>query len=199
MKTKSFSCRLALTIRKIMIPPVMSVLFFAVLYRLPIGIFTRTADFAAAVLCIGLFPVLAYPVSVLVPGIRKKGREGQRNLAFVFSVAGYLLGFLYSFIPGRSAQFRLITLIYVFSVAALLVFNKLLKIRASGHSCAVTGPMLACLLLIGPKSLLPCLLLWGLSLWSSVISGRHTLREFLTGALANLIAGVASVLALTVL
>ncbi len=198
MMTKSGSYRLAVLIRKIMIPPVMAILFFIALYCFPTGTFVYETDFWAAVFGIALFPVLAYPVSMLLPALRKKGREGQRNLAFVFSAVGYLLSFLYSFLPGRSDQYRLITLIYVFSVVMLILFNKVLGTRASGHSCAVSGPMLASFLLIGPKSLLPCLMLWGLSLWASVTSGRHTLREFLMGALTNIIASLLAVFAVGV-
>ncbi len=186
--------RIALLIRKIMIPPVMAVLFFVALYFFPTGTFRSAWDFAAAVLGIALFPVLAYPVAFFIPALRKKGREGQRNLAFVFSAIGYLLSFLYGFLPGRSDQYRLITLIYVFSLVMLLLFNKVLKIRASGHSCSISGPMLACFLLIGPKSLLPCLVLWSLSFWASVRTKRHTFREFLMGACANLLASLAAVI-----
>lgn len=41
-----------------------------------------------------IFPLLSYPVSVIIPPIRKKGRDGQRNLAIVFSVIGYIAGIL---------------------------------------------------------------------------------------------------------
>ena len=195
MQTKNKSARFALLVRKMMIPPVMAVAFFVVLYLFRKGIFSCPLDFAAAVFGIGLFPVLAYPAAFLIPALKKKGREGQRNLAFAFSAAGYLLSFLYSLLPGRSQEYRLITLIYLFSVIMLLIFNKLLGIRASGHSCSVSGPMLASLMLLGMKSLLPCLLLWGLSLWASIKAGRHTMREFLMGALANLLASMGAVLA----
>ncbi|MBR3643507.1 MAG: hypothetical protein IKN57_08375, partial [Parasporobacterium sp.] len=151
-------------------------------------------DLAAALTGIVIFPIIAYPLSYLVPSLRKKGREGQRNLAFLFSAAGYLLSFLYSFLPGRSGRYQLITLVYLFSVIMLVVFNKLLGIRASGHSCSVSGPLFACLMLLGIKSLFPCLILWLLSLWASVITKRHTLHEFFAGALASLIAIGAAVL-----
>ena len=196
MSVKSRKISFALAVRKIMVPPVMSVLFLTALLCFRPEFYARPADYIAAIVGIAVFPVLAYPISSAVPKLKKKGREGQRNLAFIFSSAGYLLSFCYSFLPGRTAEFRLIALIYVLSVVMLLIFNKLLGIRASGHSCAISGPMAACLLLVGPASLPVCLVLFTLSFWSSVVTGRHTSREFLMGAFANLIAGILAVLIL---
>ena len=194
MSSKSKRFTAAMVIRKIMIPPVMAAVFFTVLLFLKKGTFVFAADYIAAMIGIVIFPVLAYPVSLLAPALREKGREGQRNLAFIFSAAGYVLTFLYALQPGRSDAFRLITLIYVLSVAMLLFFNKLLHIRASGHSCSVSGPMIACLLFFGAKCLLPCLVLYGLSLWSSVVTRRHTAGEFLMGSFANLVASALAVI-----
>ena len=124
MSSKSKRFTAAMVIRKIMIPPVMAAVFFTVLLFLKKGTFVFAADYIAAMIGIVIFPVLAYPVSLLAPALREKGREGQRNLAFIFSAAGYVLTFLYALQPGRSDAFRLITLIYVLSVAMLLFFNK---------------------------------------------------------------------------
>ena len=43
-------------------------------------------------LCLTVLPLLAYPLQRYIPGFRGRGREGQRSLATVFAVIGYLLG-----------------------------------------------------------------------------------------------------------
>ena len=79
MKEKS-----AKIIRIISIPPVMvSVMFiFLILFRY--DIFNSPVDIVIDIAMLGVLPVLAYPISKLIPQLAEKGRDGQRKLAFIF-------------------------------------------------------------------------------------------------------------------
>lgn len=54
------------------------------------SIFRDGTDYAVALVFLGLFPVLVYPIWAAVPKLKEKGREGQRNLAFIGTLIGYI-------------------------------------------------------------------------------------------------------------
>lgn len=88
--------KLAKIIRIITVPPILvAELIIVLLFRRP-DIFHSAVDYAVALIFLGLFPILVYPICAMIPKLKKTGREGQRNLAFVGTVVGYTLAFLYS-------------------------------------------------------------------------------------------------------
>ena len=105
------------------------------------GFYKNVWECIAAVCFIALFPILAYPLSVVIPPF--KGRDGQRNLAFIMCNVGYILGVLYAIIfkAGKPVTVMLIT--YLLSGVTLLLINKLFRFKASGHGCGLVGPLAA--------------------------------------------------------
>ena len=85
--------KFAQAVRILTTPPVFSALMCTLLYVLVPGSFASLGHYLLAIVCLSLLPVLAYPVSYLIPALRRGGRKTQRNLALVFSVLGYLIGF----------------------------------------------------------------------------------------------------------
>ena len=83
---------LAKAVRVATTAPIMAAALVALLYFLRPGSFLNAAHAWLTVTFLSILPVMAYPVSYLVPALRKKGRDGQRSLAIVFSVIGYILG-----------------------------------------------------------------------------------------------------------
>lgn len=180
--------RAAKIIRVITVPPVMAAWLILALWRSG-GVIVRTPSEAAiSILFLSLLPLLAYPIAALVPSLRARGREGQRNLAFGLSLAGYLGGWLYGrfFDDGQTLLF--IFGVYVLSVVILLVFNKLLGLRASGHACSVAGPILVICFVLRGWWVPVCLGVFAASFWGSVRSGRHTVGEYLLGTLSVMLA-----------
>jgi hypothetical protein len=110
-------------------------------------------------------------------------REGQRKLAFITSPIGYVFGFAYVFITGASAGLKFIFTGYLLSVIMLLLFNKILKIHASGHACGSIGPLLYAVYFLGGAWLLPCALVCFGVVWSSLHLARHTKSDLLLGAI----------------
>ena len=172
---------LARIIRILSIPPVMAT-GLVILLALRDDNFHNPVEIAMTILFLAIFPVLAYPISALVPSIRKKGREGQRNLAFATTAIGYLLGMFYGIFISKNPSLIMLYGIYLLSVVLLLVANKVLRLRASGHGCSVTGPLFFLGYFLGPIGLLCGAALFGFILWASVVAKRHTVSEFLSGA-----------------
>lgn len=188
----SFSDSFAHAIRIISIPPLMVAVIFLLLYVRRPELFLSPADFWLSELFLAFVPILAYPVSVLVPSIRAKGRNGQRNLAMYFSAAGYLAVVLYGIFADCTEGLKVIHLTYLLSVVLLLVLNKLVHVRASGHACSVSGPILLLCLYIGAVGSVVGILLWSLIFWASIKTRRHTPKEFLIGSVTPIVAYILS-------
>ena len=168
-------------IRVVSVPPVMVTGIVVALARATDVVFRTTFEAILTALFLGAVPLLAYPLSLLLPKVRARGREGQRDLAFALSTVGYAGGWLYGYLAHVTPALTAIFTAYLFSVLLLMIFNKLLFIRASGHACSVTGPLLLAAWLIGGWIVPAAALLYALIFWASVYAGRHTRGEFLTG------------------
>ena len=177
----TFQQTAARVIRILSIPPVMAT-GLVILLAFKDHNFRDPAEVAMTILFLAVFPVLAYPLSAAIPGVRAKGREGQRNLAFLMTAIGYLLGMFYGIFISKNPSLIMLYGIYLLSVILLLIANKLLRLRASGHGCSVTGPLFFLGYFLGPAGLVAGLTLFGFILWASVVAKRHTVREFISGA-----------------
>ena len=180
----NLSKKAAMAIRVITVPPVMAAILILVLWTGKDGVIPTAMDALAAFIFLSVLPLLAYPVSALIPQLRKKGREGQRNLAFAMSVLGYIGAWLYGTLCHRGSAMLFIFGTYLFSVCILLVFNKLLHLRASGHACSVTGPILLIIYFLGGWWTPLFAAVYAAILWASVVTKRHTVREFLLGTVS---------------
>lgn len=173
--------RLAKLIRVISVPPVMVTGIVVALARATDVVFRTPAEALLTILFLAAVPLFAYPFSHLLPKVRARGRAGQRDLAMVLSALGYAGGWLYGYLSHVTPALLAVFTAYLFSVLLLMIFNKLLFIRASGHACSVTGPLLLAAWFIGGWIVPAAALLYALIFWASVYAGRHTRGEFLTG------------------
>ena len=187
-------CRAARVIRVITIPPVMALWLILTLWLGRDDVIVQRSEGVMAILCLTVLPLLAYPLSWLFPKLRRKGRECQRNLAFALSGLGYVLGWLWAVGSVHESPLRFLFGTYLFSVGILLLFNKLLRLRASGHACSVAGPIAVIIVLLGGWWVPVCLAVYAMSFWASVKSGRHTVGEYLLGSLSVLLAMALSAL-----
>lgn len=178
--------RLALFIRKVSSPPIMVTLLLCILFVVQPGIFPSPLSFALSLLFLAGIPLAAYPVSFLFPTLRKRGREAQRKLAFLFNLVGYVGAVCYGFIVRVAQPLRLVYFTYAISVVVLIIFNKILKIRASGHASSLTGPLILLVYFVGWIVVPPCLCIGALVAWASLRLKRHTPYDLLWGALVAL-------------
>jgi hypothetical protein len=108
-----------------------------------------------------------------------------------FCLGGYVAGFAYSLIARTPNIVQWIFLTYLISVAGIIFFNKLLKIRASGHACGVAGPVMALLYTFGAWALFGLLYLV-LIFYASITMKRHTVKDLILGSLCSILATVIS-------
>lgn len=186
--------KLSKLVRVISVPPVMVAGIAAALAVATENVFRSPLEAVLTVLFLAAVPLLAYPLSHLLPKVRTRGRDGQRDLAFTLSAVGYAGGWLYGVLAHVTPALQAIFTAYLFSVTLLLIFNKLLFLRASGHASSVTGPLLLAAWFIGGWSIPAAVALYALIFWASVYAGRHTRGEFLTGTALTVAATVAAFL-----
>lgn len=119
------------------------------------------------------------------PATAAAAREGQRELAFVFTGVGYTIAFLWALLAGVSPEIRTICAGYFFSALFLTLCNRVLHRRASGHACSAAGPLLFLIYYFGWWLLLPSIVIGWLVAWASVALKRHTPTDLLWGALCS--------------
>ncbi len=175
--------KLGFIIRRVTIPPVFAVALLTVLYICNPSFFKGAFSLAMGIVFLAVLPTLAYPLQKYVPHFKDKGREGQRTLAMIFSFVGYVSGVALAYALSVPKELKLLFLEYLLCGILMLVFNKLLKIRASGHSCGIVGPVL---LFIYFGLYIPAIIGSALIIIvyiTSVITKRHTISELIFGSL----------------
>lgn len=180
--------KLAKFIRIISVPPIMITFLILILFYTRPDIFHNIFQMIIPIIFLGVFPSLAYLFQLLIPSLKIKGRESERKLAFIFSLIGYTLALIWAVFEKVSNELLHICLTYFLSVLVLTFINKVLKKRASGHACSVTGPLVFLIFLINWKFIFPCIAIAILIFWSSLYLKRHTKADLCGGVIANLFA-----------
>lgn len=184
---------IAKALRILTVAPLMALVMLLVLFFRDPAAIGGPGFFAAAVVCLTVLPLLAYPLQPVFPHFRGRGREGQRTLAMIFAVLGYVGGCVLAFAAHAPARLKIIFLAYLFSGILVVVFNLLLHVRASGHACGVTGPF-AILAFFGQWAgclgIVPILIVW----WSSLKAKRHTPEQLIAGTILPFFALTAAAL-----
>jgi hypothetical protein len=129
------------------------------------------------VVCIGLIPLSAWFHMVRHPGDYK----GERKVAFVLSIVGYVIGTIVMVVFFSEARLYLaLMLSYMFTVVGLVIIN-LLHYKASGHAAGVSGPATALTIRYGWPGAISYLLLVLVAVAKMNIK-EHTLGQLCTGA-----------------
>ena len=175
-------------IRVLSVTPVVTIGMLLTLIVLRPEIFPNMLYLVLTIIFLSVMTLIAYPLQKVLPGWKEKGRDGQRMFALYLGTLGYLLGFIVNLIIPSTKGLDVIYGIYALSVVILFVFNKLIKIKASGHIGGLTCIMLvfvyfglyipACIVVL---IMVPVIV-------SSLRMKRHTPKEFLCGALCAFVA-----------
>lgn len=173
----------SIVIRKCTLAPIVAALLLIFFYATCPEIFGSFASLLWQLLLLILFPLLAYPLQPVLPSFRKKGREGQRYLAMIFAFVGYFLDAAFTLLTHTSKELCLISWTYFLSGILILAFNRLFRIRASGHAAGVSAAICFPLALNQPEVLLISVPVLCLVAWASVATKRHTIWQFIIGAL----------------
>ncbi|HHY18739.1 MAG TPA: hypothetical protein GX522_02475 [Firmicutes bacterium] len=185
--------KFAKIVRIITIAPIMALVALSILYVVSPDIFQNFTNYILSVLFLTVMPVLAYPLQPLIPKYRNQGREGQRNLAIVMAVLGYLCSIVSAFCFHMPKKVWQIYLTYFISGTGILSFTNVLKVRASGHACGVVGPISLMVYFIGTKALLgiPVLIL---VYWACLKLKRHTVYQLFWGSMIPICSLIITVL-----
>lgn len=185
--------RFAKIIRKITVAPVMALATLVILYEFHPDVFQGIYQYILSIIFLTILPLSAYPLQPFLPRFRDKGREGQRNLAIVMGVLGYLFGIVLALCYDTTKELLLIYLVYFLSGIGIFLFNKVFKIRASGHACGVVAPILILTYFIGRKALISIIAL-ALVYWASIKTKRHTVFQLLLGSVIAIFAMIIALL-----
>ncbi len=138
-------------------------------------------------------PISAYLLEHLLPKYRTAGRKGERRLAFIMCILGYVLGTFVSFVFHGPRAVKMLFASYLVSGGLLAIMNGIFKYKASGHACGVAGPIVALLFFIGIKICYVVILLVPVY-WARINMGRHTLKELISGTLVGMAATAATMI-----
>lgn len=177
----SGSVKAAKIVRVLTVPPIMAFVCLTLLLIFRPAVYGGAAGYWVSLLFLLVLPILGYPLQPVLPHFKDGGREAQRTLASVMAVLGYIGGLIYAACARSAWELWLVYLAYFLSSILFVVFNKGLRIRASGHSSGVSGPIALLVCLLGwPWAALYALLVP--VFWASLRTGRHTMRELLVGS-----------------
>ncbi|MCL1803384.1 MAG: hypothetical protein FWG30_07055 [Eubacteriaceae bacterium] len=177
--------KLAKAVRVMTIPPILAFIVATVFISTNSLALGGLRQYIAMIVFLTLFPALAYPLQPLLPKYKDKGREGQRELAFIASVAGYMCGVAFALASRAPATAQLMYWTYMASVVFLSAFNAFTPWKASGHACGVAGPICALVWLYGARAW-PAVAVFFLMAWSSLKLKRHGALEIALGSLASI-------------
>ena len=168
-------------IRILTVAPVMALATLLSLYFNTPDIFGKAYMLLLSIFFLCVLPILAYPLQKYIPHFKDKGREGQRNLAMVFAMIGYILGVTTNLFLDATQTLWLIYVEYLLSGLLIVVFNKIFKLRASAHACGVAGPTVMLAYLGVYYTAIPGILLYVAAFISSIIMKWHTWQQFVGG------------------
>lgn len=188
MKTQTTMKRTAAIFRKIARPPIFAAAFLLVLYVTDSAIFGAWWQLAFGIFALGVLPILGYPLQKYIPPFKDRGREGQRSLAMLFCFGGYLLGTVWAVCTQAPAPLLMTYLCYLSCGIGMLIFNKLFRLKASGHACGIMGPVFALLIYFRLYLFAAIGGVLALAVFaSSVCTGEHTKGQLLGGSAIALV------------
>ncbi|MGB7595040.1 MAG: hypothetical protein WBL80_05715 [Erysipelotrichaceae bacterium] len=170
---------ISILIRIITIPPIIAFIMLTYLFLTTNTIFANVIQYSLTVLFLCIFPIAAYPLQHLFEP-HFQNREGQRNLAMIFSVIGYVLGMIYTVMVFSSRALHFIYLGYLISGVAILISNKLLHFKISGHAVGTSGPI-AILLGLGYSAWIYGIPILLCAFFSSLRAKRHSVSQLICG------------------
>lgn len=129
------------TVRIATIPSITALMLLIILLIYDI---VTAIEMITAFVFLSILLIMSYPLQRFIPPFKYDGRNGQRNLAILFSVIRYVLGVTVSLITNAHRDALFIYIVYLMSGILILVINKIFHFKASGHSCACLVPYHFC-------------------------------------------------------
>lgn len=154
-------------------------------FRMPSDLPNRLGGYAWTLLFLTLIPLCS--LFFYIPGkLRDKARiiKRQRIASFVFMIVSYPIGFLILRLTHAPRIFEAMAVSYTFVTLGLIIFNFVLRYKASGHAAGVAGPVAALIYLYGLIAT-PFLALIPITTWARVSAKGHDTWQTVVGALLS--------------
>jgi hypothetical protein len=154
-------------------------------FRLPNDLPNRLPGYGWALLFLSIIPLCS--LFFYIPGkLKDKARiiRRQRIASFVFMIVSYPIGFLILRLTHAPKIFEAMAITYTLVTLGLILFNFILRYKASGHAAGVAGPVAAMLYLFGLVAT-PFIALIPLTTWARVSAKGHDTWQTVVGALLS--------------
>jgi len=154
-------------------------------FRLPNDLPNRLPGYGWALLFLSIIHLCS--LFFYIPGkLKDKARiiRRQRIASFVFMIVSYPIGFLILRLTHAPKIFEAMAITYTLVTLGLILFNFILRYKASGHAAGVAGPVAALLYLFGLIAT-PFIALIPLTTWARVSAKGHDTWQTVVGALLS--------------
>jgi hypothetical protein len=182
-KQKKIKSTLGAILSQLLNVPILSGALVTYFYfRLPDGALNTLPGYLWTMLFIFLIPLCS-----LFFYIPKKNEEKektfhrQRVASFIFMIVSYPLGWLTLALTDAPRIFTATLATYTFVTIGLIIFNLLLRYKASGHAAGVSGPVVSMIYIFGIWAV-PLLLLLPLVTWARLAAHGHSFWQTVAGA-----------------
>jgi len=151
-------------------------------FRIPDSEPNRLAGYAWTMLFLCVIPLCSLFFHIPVKNEdRKVTARRQRIASFVVMLVSYPIGWLVLALIDAPRIFTAVAVTYTFVTLGLLIFNLLLRYKASGHAAGVSGPIAVMIYIYGIIAT-PLLLLLPLVTWARLAAEGHNLWQTVVGA-----------------
>lgn len=184
-------------IRVLTVSPIMAFLLCTLLLFSGLEAFSSRFMYFICLICLSIIPVLAYPMEKRFKVVGKRNsslneRAAERKLAIILSFVSYFVLLLVVFATNQPIILKRVCLIYFLCGLLIWFSSTLLNFNASGHICALIGPILVLTSFVNYYYSFLLLLLIPV-VWSSLKLKRHTVMQLVAGALIAVLCFLLSV------
>lgn len=167
------------------VPVLSGAMITFIFFQLPSEVPNRLSGFSWTLIFLCLIPLCS--LFFYIPGkVRDwpKVFKRQRIASFVFMIVSYPVGFIILRLTHAPKIYEAIAVTYTLVTLGLIVFNLILRFKASGHAAGVAGPVGAMIYLYGLIAA-PLLALLPLVTWARIASKGHDVWQTVVGALLS--------------
>ena len=168
------------------VPLLSGALITFIFFHLPTDLPNRAEGFGWALLFISLIPLCS--LLFYIPGRDKnwpKILKRQRNASFILMIISYPIGFIVLRLTDAPRIYEALAINYTLITLGLIVFNLILRYKASGHAAGVAGPVAAVLYFFGLIAT-PLVSLIPLTIFARIAAKGHNIWELVTGSVLSI-------------
>jgi len=168
------------------VPLLSGALVTFIFFNLPTELPNRMGGFGWALVFISLIPLCS--LLFYIPGKSKNWSriiKRQRNASFIIMIISYPVGFIVLRLIDAPRIFEAIAVNYTLITLGLIIFNLVLRYKASGHAAGVAGPVAAVLYFFGFMAS-PLASLIPLTIFARIATKGHNFWELVTGSVMSI-------------